>query len=79
MEKRPNKRPILSDLKASGSIEEDAQVVMFVYRDEYYNPESKDKGTAEIIFGKNRDGEPRNARLIFEGHYSRFKNYSHGY
>lgn len=62
-EKRPNKRPVLSDLRDSGSIEQDADVVLFVYRDEQYNPDSPDKGTAEVIVGKNRRGRLGTARL----------------
>jgi len=71
-DKRPNKRPMLSDLRDSGSIEQDADIVMFVYRDELYNTESPDKGTGEIIVGKNRQGQTGMVRMLFEGCYSRF-------
>ena len=71
-DKRTNKRPMLSDLRDSGSIEQDADIVMFVYRDELYNTESPDKGTGEIIVGKNRQGQTGMVRMLFEGCYSRF-------
>lgn len=74
LEKRPNKRPINSDLKSSGSIEQDADIIMFVYRDEVYNENSDYKGVAEIIIGKHRHGEIGTVRLGFEGGKSRFTN-----
>jgi replicative DNA helicase len=74
LESRPNKRPMLSDLRESGAIEQDADLVLFLYRDEYYNDESPDKGTAELIIGKHRNGSLGTVRLVFEGKYSRFKN-----
>ncbi len=74
LEARPNKRPIMSDLRESGAIEQDADLIFFIYRDEVYNPESDDKGSAEIILAKHRNGPLNNFKLDFIGEYTRFEN-----
>ena len=74
LEQRADKRPILADLRESGSLEQDADVVMFLYRDEMYNPESVDRGSAEVIVAKHRNGPTGKLQLAFLDHYTRFAN-----
>ena len=74
VESRTNKRPMLSDLRESGSIEQDADLVLMIYRDEYYNPETPDRGITELIVTKHRNGPVGTVKLLFEPQFTRFRN-----
>ena len=77
VDKRPDHKPVLADLRESGSIEQDADVVMFIYRDDYYNPDTDKKGISEIIIAKQRKGATGSVDLVWLQEYTKIANKQH--
>jgi replicative DNA helicase len=76
VEERNDKRPLMSDLRESGAIEQDADIILMMYREEYYKPDTQDKGIAEVIIGKHRNGPTGTVKLTFLGEYTKFENFA---
>ncbi|HBE52608.1 MAG TPA: replicative DNA helicase, partial [Cyanobacteria bacterium UBA11369] len=74
VEARTNKRPMMSDLRESGSLEQDADLVIMLYREEYYMPDTPDRGIAEVIISKHRNGPTGTVKLLFDSQFTRFRN-----
>ena len=76
VEERNEKRPLMSDLRESGAIEQDADIILMMYREEYYKPDTTEKGVAEVIIGKHRNGPTGTVKLTFLGEYTKFENFA---